>query len=279
MCEINRESIKQNTLINEITRLDFYTLENFEEILEKVQKNFVNHGYMFSQHNNYNVNYEVDDPEPLITETFMLKKKVDIVESYEFMNVNEGCRFVINPNMLLFIKNDFSSYEGIDKYFEIFFETINIINEVSKVNVSRIGIRKINELILSSKIAINKYFKSDYFYDLRNDKEDTKELVLEYSYKPFYEKDISMNKNIRIMQGKYKLNDKNKTAYSFMWDLDCYKRYNDDFDINKLKDTFFKINDKIFTEYKNVISEKLATLLTSNSKSNDIYGGLNGKKQ
>ena len=96
----------------------------------------------------------------------------------------------------------------------------------------RIGIRKRNELILESIDKINLYF-NNYFKDDLNKQQDSKQLVLEYSFRQFCEKNISINKKIRIVKGKCNVKGKSKDAYSFVWDLDCYCRFNDNIEIQK----------------------------------------------
>lgn len=270
-----REFIKQNTLGKEIFRIDFYTLNHFEIVLENLEQLFNDNNYSYKQTNNYNINFELDDPEPLITQSFMLKKNVEVIQNYEFSSDDDSCKFIFNQNMLIFDKSNFIGYEGIERYFELFLKAIKIIFEESEVKFSRIGIRKINELILKDKNGILKYFDKKYLKDIEEYNDNSKELVCEYSFRPFYENDLSMNKNFRIVKGKYKNVEENVTAYSFMWDIDCYQRFNsDDTTIEQLEQICKKINENIFCEYGSIISNELYNVLKSEEKPEDIYGGI-----
>ncbi len=271
----NRGDIKRNTLAKEIFRIDFYALDSFEEILEKLEKYFKEKNYTYNQYNNYNINFELDDPEPLITESFMLKKNVEVIQNYEFINVDEACKFIVNQNMLIFDKGDFNNYSGVEKYFELFIGAINVINSISPIKLSRIGIRKINEIILSEKVYVEKYFNNKFLSDLSKITDETKEMIFEYSFRPFYnEESISLNKNIRIIKGKFKTTDGVKKAYSFVWDIDCYKRFNVDCGIEEIDKLCEEINLKIFDEYSDVISDNLYALLVSETGDDGVLGGL-----
>ncbi len=275
MNKINRTDIKRNTLAREIIRIDFYTLESFEEILENLEKYFKSKDYTFNQYNNYNINYELNDPEPLLTGSFMLKKNVEVIQNYEFVNKNNN-KIVFNQNMLIFDKNDFNNYGGIEEYFELIVGALKVIEDITSIKLSRIGIRKINELILNDKKYIEKYFNNKYLADLSKITSDTKEMVYEYSFRPLYnDKDISLNKNIRILKGVYQTEDIGSSdAYSFVWDIDCYKRIYDEIDVCCIFNLCDSINSKIFEEYCDIISNDLYSLIIKKDGNEGILGGL-----
>ena len=272
-----RTDIKKNTLAKEIIRVDFYPLENFDEVLEKLELYFREKNYSYTQTTTTNVTYDINDPEPLITESFMVKKNIEIIQNYEFVNINESCKFVVNQNMLIFDKSAFSGYNGIELYFDLFIGAINVIKEITSIKISRIGIRKINELILSKKDSLFRYFNNIYLKDLNSINDETKEMVLEYSFRPFYGiNDLSLNKNIKIIKGKYKnTNSDIIDAYSLIWDIDTYRRFVNDTDDLDLNDIYKSINEKIFEEYSDVISDELYDYLTQDVESDDILGGIN----
>lgn len=272
-----RTDIKKNTLAKEIIRVDFYPLENFDEVLEKLELYFRDKNYSYTQTTTTNVTYDINDPEPLITESFMVKKNIEIIQNYEFVNINESCKFVVNQNMLIFDKSAFSGYNGIELYFDLFIGAINVIKEITSIKISRIGIRKINELILSKKDSLFRYFNNIYLNDLNSINDETKEMVLEYSFRPFYGiNDLSLNKNIKIIKGKYKnTNSDIIDAYSLIWDIDTYRRFVNDTDDLDLNDICKSINEKIFEEYSDVISDELYDYLTQDVESDDILGGIN----
>lgn len=272
-----RTDIKKNTLAKEIIRVDFYPLENFDEVLEKLELYFRDKNYSYTQTTTTNVTYDINDPEPLITESFMVKKNIEIIQNYEFVNINESCKFVVNQNMLIFDKSAFSGYNGIELYFDLFIGAINVIKEITSIKISRIGIRKINELILSKKDSLFRYFNNIYLKDLNSINDETKEMVLEYSFRPFYGiNDLSLNKNIKIIKGKYKnTNSDIIDAYSLIWDIDTYRRFVNDTDDLDLNDICKSINEKIFEEYSDVISDELYDYLTQDVESDDILGGIN----
>ena len=275
MDKIKRTDIKRNTLAREIIRIDFYTVESFEEILENLEKYFKSKDYTFNQYNNYNINYELNDPEPLLTGSFMLKKNVEVIQNYEFVNKNNN-KIVFNQNMLIFDKNDFNNYGGIEEYFELIIGALNVIKDITSIKLSRIGIRKINELILNDKKYIEKYFNNKYLADLSKITSDTKEVVYEYSFRPLYnDKDISLNKNIRILKGVYQTEDNDSSdAYSFVWDIDCYKRIYGEIDVSCIFDLCDSINSKIFEEYCDIISNDLYSLIIKKDGNEGILGGL-----
>lgn len=275
--EYIRTDIKKNTLAKEIFRIDFYPLEKFDDVLEKLELYFRDKNYSYTQTTTTNVTYDINDPEPLITESFMVKKNIEIIQNYEFVNLNESCKFIVNQNMLIFDKSAFSGYNGIETYFELFIGAINVIKEITNIKISRIGIRKINELILSKKDSLFKYFNNVYLKDLNSISDETKEMILEYSFRPFYGiDDLSLNKNIKIIKGKFKNPDNDIIdAYSLIWDIDIYRRFVNDTDNENLNEICKSINEKIFVEYGDVISDDLYEYLTSDVESDDFLGGIN----
>lgn len=270
-----RTDIKRNTLAKEIFRIDFYPLDDFDNVLEDLEKYFREKGYTYNYFTTTNVTFDINDPEPLITESFMIKKNVEIIQNYEFVNVDESCKFILNQNMLIFDKGEFTSYNGIENYFDLFLGAINVIKDISTLKLSRLGIRKINELILSSKEYVINYFNNAYLNDLKHVANDAKEMILEYSFRPFYGNDsLSLNKNIKIIKGKFKTKENEIIdAYSFIWDIDSYKRFNSEEEL-QLSDICTNINNKIFDEYCDVISDDLYEILKDEIKDDGILGGL-----
>lgn len=270
-----RTDIKRNTLAKEIFRIDFYPLDDFDNVLEELEKYFREKGYTYNHFTTTNVTFDINDPEPLITESFMIKKNVEIIQNYEFVNVDESCKFILNQNMLIFDKGEFTGYNGIENYFDLFLGAINVIKDISTLKLSRLGIRKINELILSSKEYVINYFNNAYLNDLRQVDNDAKEMILEYSFRPFYGNDsLSLNKNIKIIKGKFKTKENEIIdAYSFIWDIDSYKRFNGEEEL-QLSDICTNINNKIFDEYCDVISDDLYEILKDEIKDDGILGGL-----
>lgn len=270
-----RTDIKRNTLAKEIFRIDFYPLDDFDNVLEDLEKYFREKGYTYNYFTTTNVTFDINDPEPLITESFMIKKNIEIIQNYEFVNVDESCKFILNQNMLIFDKGEFTSYNGIENYFDLFLGAINVIKDISTLKLSRLGIRKINELILSSKEYVINYFNNAYLNDLKHVANDAKEMILEYSFRPFYGNDsLSLNKNIKIIKGKFKTKENEIIdAYSFIWDIDSYKRFNSEEEL-QLSDICTNINNKIFDEYCDVISDDLYEILKDEIKDDGILGGL-----
>lgn len=270
-----RTDIKRNTLAKEIFRIDFYPLDDFDNVLEELEKYFREKGYTYNYFTTTNVTFDINDPEPLITESFMIKKNVEIIQNYEFVNVDESCKFILNQNMLIFDKGEFTGYNGIENYFDLFLGAINVIKDISTLKLSRLGIRKINELILSSKEYVINYFNNAYLNDLKHVANDAKEMILEYSFRPFYGNDsLSLNKNIKIIKGKFKTKENEIIdAYSFIWDIDSYKRFNSEEEL-QLRDICTNINNKIFDEYCDVISDDLYEILKDEIKDDGILGGL-----
>lgn len=270
-----RTDIKRNTLAKEIFRIDFYPLDDFDNVLEELEKYFREKGYTYNYFTTTNVTFDINDPEPLITESFMIKKNIEIIQNYEFVNVDESCKFILNQNMLIFDKGEFTGYNGIENYFDLFLGAINVIKDISTLKLSRLGIRKINELILSSKEYVINYFNNAYLNDLKHVANDAKEMILEYSFRPFYGNDsLSLNKNIKIIKGKFKTKENEIIdAYSFIWDIDSYKRFNSEEEL-QLSDICTNINNKIFDEYCDVISDDLYEILKDEIKDDGILGGL-----
>lgn len=271
-----RTEIRRNTLAKEIFRIDFYPLEHFDNVLEELEKYFREKGYSYNHYTTTNVIFDINDPEPLITESFMLKKNIEIIQNYEFVNSDDSCKFIINQNMLIFDKEEFTGYNGIEDYFCLFDGAINVIKGISNLKLSRLGIRKINELIVSSKDYVVNYFNNTYLNDFIYIDEKEKEMILEYSFRPFYgAENLSLNKNIKIIKGKFKIpGNEIKNAYSFIWDIDLYKRFTGDEENVALIEECNQINSKIFDEYCDVINDSLYDILKDESKNDGILGGL-----
>lgn len=265
-------NLKNNTLFNEIIRIDLFKIENLPKVLNKMEDFAKKYNFKFRTNDVKSVNISIDDPETLLTQE-MIKANIDETKNYEYVSQNENEKFVVNEYFLIFEKRIFEGYTKIDPYVSLLEEMFNIIISVERdIKISRIGIRKMNQLFVNNINEISKYLT----YALPT--EDC-ENIDEYSIMQKNLSNISSNVNFEIKKGRYiKDNQEEGVMYRLIWDIDCYTRVAE---VQKVFGMIKQLNSELFTKYNGIITDELRGILCKENLteeeliSQNIYGGIN----
>lgn len=270
-----KRMMKNNTLFNEIIRIDFFKINNLPTILSNLDDYMKELKYSFNTTDIRNVNINIEDPETLLTQE-MIKSNINTTVNYEYVSENGSEKFVLNEYFLIFEKYKFDNYKNIDEYLKVLQEIIKvIIKEEKEIKVSRIGIRKMNQLFIGNLNVLNNYINDQRFH-----KPDEEDVVDEYNIvqKNLGEEDSS-NVMLSLKKGKGSIGTiQDKDMYRIVWDIDCYYRNTEK---NKIKEKIEELNDKLFEKYNKIITSELKQILNNEHITNEdlykkeIYGGIN----
>ena len=268
-------NITNNTLFNEIIRVDFYKIKDIDNMAEKINELLLKEKYTFKTTDIRNVNINIEDPETLLTQE-LIKSNINTTKNYEYISENENHKFVLNEYFIIFEKNNFSPYGKIEKYLETMKKIVDVIVKEPDLKISRVGIRKMNQLFFGKIETIEKYFniiipKKDY------------SILDEYAITQKNldnEGDYSSNIMFNLKRGKGNVNSDPTQIemFRFIWDIDCYKRK---VDSKKVIDEIVNLNNHLFGRYNDVITDYLYSILENKDMDMkklidlDIYGGIN----
>jgi len=246
---------------------------------EKINELLSKEKYTFKTTDIRNVNINIDDPETLFTQELIksnITSNINTTKNYEYISENENHKFILNEYFIIFEKNNFSSYGKMETYLETLKKIVDIIISEPEMKISRVGIRKMNQLFLGKIETIEKYFniiipKKDY----KNIDEyaiTQKNLDNEGSYSS----NIMMN--LKRGKGNINFNQTQIEMFRFIWDIDCYKR---NVESQKIIEEITNLNNHLFERYNDVLTDELYRIL-ENKEINmdeliklDIYGGIN----
>lgn len=260
--DCSRERVSgNNTLSAVIVRVDFLTLE-----LDKIVERFLEclgDRYVYNQINSYSINIDILDPKKLVTQDF-IKQKVDLNNNYEFKSVDDGLRFIINQNFLLYERKNFVRYKGSQKDKEVYFKLLKILFDFQP-KVQRLGVRKSNTLFIEQDIQKLKQVLDNEFIKSLDDNDNQK---VDLTYTPMEENQKDgYNLKIQLDYGKIKINDKNKDVYRAVIDIDSYIRDTERIDeYNKIVDNIEKLDLSNFEIYKSQMSEKFLDVIVENNE-------------
>ena len=270
-----KRMMKNTTLFNEIIRIDFFKINNLPTILSNLDDYMKELKYSFNTTDIRNVNINIEDPETLLTQE-MIKSNINTTVNYEYVSENGSEKFVLNEYFLIFEKYKFDNYKNIDEYLKVLQEIIKvIIKEEKEIKVSRIGIRKMNQLFIGNLNVLNNYIN-----DQRFPKPDEEDVVDEYNIvQKNLGKEDSSNVMLSLKKGKGSIGTiQDKDMYRIVWDIDCYYRNTEK---NKIKEKIEELNDKLFEKYNKIITSELKQILNNEHITNEdlykkeIYGGIN----
>lgn len=272
-----REEFYNNTLFNEIIRIDFLRIKNIENILDNLRNLMKKNKYSFRTTDIRNVNINIEDPETLETQE-MIKSNINTTKNYEYVSLDECNKFVLNEYFLIFEKNNFSKYEKLDEYLKLINKIIDvIIDNESGISVSRVGIRKMNHLFVSDVETLKKYI------NINIPNKDDIEILDEYA---IVQKNLdntggySSNIVLNLKKGKLKTDSiKEMPMYRFIWDIDCYIRKIEN---TEIESKMSSLNEYLFKRYDSIITDDFSKILQDKElkledleRVNNIYGGIN----
>lgn len=277
-----RKSIKYNLLTKEIIRIDLMKIENIEEKISKLKVDLKGKGYeLRNERMEQEANkFIVEDPIPLITQEAINKKRIEGRVSYIFQK--EDVRYIINDYLVIFEKNNFERYNGIEEYVEQLNDIIQSLCKNQEIQVQRIGVRKTNTLVVDRECDFQDIFQYFINNDIANEESSVKEEKInvikeEYSY--------------NIIRSSYtgKVNATDETniivpAYLVTLDLDFYLRNLEDIAVCDVKKTIDKLNILLHQRFEDELTENMKKMLEKEEIEEEmgkfhILGGLNTCKK
>ena len=115
--------ITNNTLFNEIIRIDFYKIKDIDSMAQKIQELLTPEKYNFKTVDIRNVNINIEDPETLFTQE-LIKSNINTTKNYEYISQDENHKFVINEYFVIFEKNNFLTY--LDKVNSLYVDALKV---------------------------------------------------------------------------------------------------------------------------------------------------------
>lgn len=252
-----------NTLNNIIIRVDFLTIE-VEEVVEKILVE-LGDKYIYNKIDNYDINFDISDPKKLITQDF-IKQKVNLKNSYEFKNIEDDFRFVINQNFFLYERKNFAMYEGSSKDTKLYMKLLKIIFE-SRPKIQRLGVRKSNMLFIEQEISKLKLITDNSFVKTLSENINQKFNLV---YTPLEDNQKNgYNLNIQLDYGKLNINTKEKNVFRFIVDIDSYIRDIEKINVyEKIKTEIDLLKENDFNIYKDEMSEKFLDAISQTDEQN-----------
>ena len=252
-----------NTLNNIIIRVDFLTIE-VEEVVEKILVE-LGDKYIYNKIDNYDINFDISDPKKLITQDF-IKQKVNLKNSYEFKNIEDDFRFVINQNFFLYERKNFAMYEGSSKDTKLYMKLLKIIFK-SRPKIQRLGVRKSNMLFIEQEISKLKLITDNSFVKTLSENINQKFNLV---YTPLEDNQKNgYNLNIQLDYGKLNINTKEKNVFRFIVDIDSYIRDIEKINVyEKIKTEVDLLKENDFNIYKDEMSEKFLDAISQTDEQN-----------
>lgn len=277
-----RKSLKYNLLTKEIIRIDLMKIENIEEKISKLKVDLKEKGYeLRNERMEQEANkFIVEDPIPLITQEAINKKRIEGRVSYIFQK--DDVRYIINDYLVIFEKDIFEQYNGIEEYVEQLDDIIQLLCRNQEIQVQRIGVRKTNTLVVDRECDFQDIFQYFINNDIANEESSVKEEKInvikeEYSY--------------NIIRSSYtgKVNATDETniivpAYLVTLDLDFYLRNLEDIAVCDVKEQINKLNILLHQRFEEELTEDMKKMLEKEEIKEEmekfhILGGLNTCKK
>ena len=151
-----------------------------------------------------------------------------------------------------------------------------IISNENEIKISRVGIRKLNQLFFGKINTIEKFF------NIKLPQKDYK-IIDEYATtQKNLDNTGSYSSNIIINfkrgRGSTSLDSTQIEMFRFIWDIDCYKR---NVESKSIIEEITKLNENLFDRYNDIITDELYDILKNKEINQeelikfDIYGGIN----
>lgn len=277
-----RKSLKYNLLTKEIIRVDLMKIENIEEKISKLKVDLKGKGYeLRNERMEQEANkFIVEDPIPLITQEAINKKRIEGRVSYIFQK--EDVRYIINDYLVIFEKNNFERYNGIEEYVEQLNDIIQSLCKNQEIQVQRIGVRKTNTLVVDRDCVFQDIFQYFIKNDIANEENSVKEEKInvmkeEYSYniiRSSYTGTVNATDKTNIMV----------PAYLVTLDLDFYLRNLEDIAVCDVKEQINKLNILLHQRFEEELTEDMKKMLEKEEIKEEmekfhILGGLNTCKK
>ncbi|HAN10115.1 MAG TPA: hypothetical protein DCP90_05840 [Clostridiales bacterium] len=254
---MSRRRLAKNTLLKLILRTDLLGVFNIRDIIQEVQ-NVLGDNYKYNERPVTEIEYKVEDLQPLETEDLLTNKIRNQYNNYEFiLNEEKNIKFVLNEYSIVFEMDNFSEYKEIDQYISDYIKIFSVVSTAyPKIRVVRLGLRKINMIIANSIESAYEIVKENHFpkvvdYFDNVDVNSFKEVKTDKLDNIQFE-DVSFNIKKIMQLGIY--ND-NQKAYQIFIDIDTFKREDQIGSIGDLNEKIININEKIFGIYEKIVTE------------------------
>ncbi len=250
-----------NSLDSIIVRVDFLTID-IEKIIEEIFP-MLGDEYKYNQIDSYDINLEISDPQKLITQDF-IKQKVNLKNNYEFKNMDDGFRFILNKNFFLYERRNFYNYAGSEKDTQLYLDILNKLFEATP-KIQRLGVRKTNVFFIERNVEKLKGIVDNAFIKALDDNVNQK---LEIEYTPLEENQKDgYNMAIQVDYGKLKREEIDAEVYRIVLDIDSYIREQESIDsYDKIQSAIAELKEKDFKIYKEQMSEAFLEAIKQRNK-------------
>lgn len=276
--DINRKHLNANLLNRVVIRLDYLRIVSIKELVSGIQEYLAPYGILLTNDEFINnIEFQINDPEISSLDNFSVKKSINKEQIYNFEAEDESCQISIGESFIVF-NIACSKHYCLEDYIKLFCNiAISVQNKFNYIKFTRIGIRKINNIICKD-IYLYNCFEKDFFSGLSLGNEGSLEIsyMRRYSLDNFSYNAHSFNLSKLIQEGIIE-GDGDSKAYNVILDIDGYIKDtipNKFKDYDDIRNTIISINDDIFDIFKASITYELALDLIK-GESSKIEWGIN----
>ncbi|MBP2657173.1 MAG: hypothetical protein H6Q69_205 [Firmicutes bacterium] len=274
--EINRENLKANTLASVILRLDFTPVLDIKSFIEIAQKVLVPLEFKYSEGILKDIEVKINDPGESSNDV-IFKKSINRENVYRFLNEKTLTTFSINRFFLSCEINCTAKYL-FSQYITIFCKLIdNLKGNFEYLNVTRLGLRKINIVLCENMENVFNCFEKQYYGSYSSN--INSELLMLENKDHFKYHNIGFNLIKQLNTGIAQIIDEKTSTITesnviqVALDIDGYLKDNDVSAIINWESTIKDINNHIFTIYKSHLClDFLSDLIKGTS--NKVIGGV-----
>lgn len=263
---IKRSDLKSNTIESIILRADISRVVEIKDYVSKILEYLLPLGYEMQEDVLTEVEFLINDPEPLISNEIIIKKSINQEEVYRFNNkdaVISISRFFVSCEIRC------SSTYCFVNYIDVFCELVKKLREnYSYVHLLRLGLRKINRIVCKEESLFQCVESSLFnnFPSTRSNDGKNFSRTQSQAVDHFEMGNVSFNVNRILAEGR--LVEEAIKAYQVVIDIDGYLKdqlLSQSIEAPTLKQTICDINSDIFYIYKEHLTvEFLQDLINKN---------------
>lgn len=270
---MSRENLKNNMLSEEIIRIDFMKLEKLDDNVNKLIPYMKQEGYQLNINTTYDINFEINDPDSLITQDIITKKTATQKINYVFKK--DDINYTINEYMLIFEKTKFDNYKGLNEYLKLLLYILKQIVEGETITYQRVGIRKTNSILLKKESIINKIFTN-----FNNSQIDENSQVNINNKKTVISEQRCYNLLTSISNGIATINEEDMEAYQIILDIDFYTRNFEQQKSEYIINIINLLNQELYCVFESELTKSMIEILEKEEIEKEIQelgiiGGIN----
>ena len=270
---MSRENLKNNMLSEEIIRIDFMKLEKLDDNVNKLIPYMKQEGYQLNINTTYDINFEINDQDSLITQDIITKKTATQKINYVFKK--DDINYTINEYMLIFEKTKFDNYKGLNEYLKLLLYILKQIVEGETITYQRVGIRKTNSILLKKESIINKIFTN-----FNNSQIDENSQVNINNKKTVISEQRCYNLLTSISNGIATINEEDMEAYQIILDIDFYTRNFEQQKSEYIINIINLLNQELYCVFESELTKSMIEILEKEEIEKEIQelgiiGGIN----